>query len=138
MVFTKYDLLVVEHFRDCNPKLSVHIRNEEAKKRALRAFSEVTKRIKEIFKVPFVPTSSLKSVLKEYGGRLIIFVTRLFPFKSASTAETMLVELSQVTRDNLQDVAGPLRALWASAQQVDAHQKVELSIRCIFSAINMH
>ena len=50
----------------------------------------------------------------------------------------MLVELTQVTRDNLRDVAGPLKALWATAQQVNAPQKVELSIKCVFFAINIH
>jgi hypothetical protein len=48
------------------------------------------------------------------------------------------VELTQVTRDNLQDVAGSLWAVWATAQQINARQKVELSIRCVFSKINMH
>ena len=48
------------------------------------------------------------------------------------------MKLTQVTRNNLRDVAGPLWALWATAQQINAHQKVELSIRCVFSAINMH
>ena len=41
----------------------------------------------------------------------------------------MLVELTQVTQDNLQDVKGSLRALWATAQQINTRQKFELSIR---------
>ena len=41
----------------------------------------------------------------------------------------MLIEFTQVTRDNLWDVAGSLWALWATAQQINACQKVELSIR---------
>ena len=59
-------------------------------------------------------------------------------FKMAGTAEKMLVKLTQVTQDNLQDVKGSLRALWATAQQINARQKVELSIRCVFSTINKH
>jgi hypothetical protein len=50
----------------------------------------------------------------------------------------MLVDLTKVTRDNLRDVEGSLWALWAAAQQINARQKVELSIRCVFSMINMH
>ena len=50
----------------------------------------------------------------------------------------MLVELTEVTRDNLRDVEGSLWALWATAQQINARQKVELSIRCVFSTMNMH
>ena len=53
--------------------------------------------------------------------------------KKAAAAGAMLVELTQVTRDNLKDVAGPLWAIWATAQQINARQKVELSIRCVFS-----
>ena len=48
------------------------------------------------------------------------------------------MELTQVTRNNLRDVAGSLWALWATAQQINAHQKIELSIRCVFSTINMY
>ena len=50
----------------------------------------------------------------------------------------MLVELTQVTQDNLLDVKGSLRALWATAQQINARQKFELSIRYVFYTINMH
>ena len=45
----------------------------------------------------------------------------------------MLVNLTKVTRDNLRDVEGSLWALWATAQQINARQKVELSIRFVFS-----
>ena len=47
------------------------------------------------------------------------------------TVGAMLVELTKVTRDNLRDVEGSLWALWATAQQINALQKVELSIRCV-------
>ena len=36
----------------------------------------------------------------------------------------MLVGMTQVTRDNLQAVKGTLWALWATAQQINARQKV--------------
>jgi len=41
---------------------------------------------------------------------------------------TMLVALTKVTRDNLRNVEGSLWALWATAQQINARQKVDLSI----------
>ena len=106
----------------------------EAKKRAEPAFCEVTKNLN----VPFTPASTLKKMQREYGGQLIISVTSLFPLKLVGIVEAMLVELTQVTRDNLRDVAGSLWALWATAQQINAHQKVELSIRCVFTTINVH
>ena len=56
----------------------------------------------------------------------------------ATTAGEMLVNLTKVTRENLRDVEGSLWALWATAQQINACQKVELSIRCVFSKINVH
>jgi hypothetical protein len=43
------------------------------------------------------------------------------------------VELTKVTRDNLRNVEGSLWVLWATAQQINALQKVDLSIRCVFS-----
>ena len=53
-----------------------------------------------------------------------------------ATAGEMLVRLTKVTRDNLRDVEGSLWALWATAQQINARQKVDISIRCVFSTIN--
>ena len=53
-------------------------------------------------------------------------------------AGAMLVELTKVTRDNLRNVEGSLWALWATAQQINARQKVELSIRWGFSTIDVH
>jgi hypothetical protein len=70
VVFTKYDLLVIEHFRSCKHISSLPDRKVEAKKRAERTFSEVTKELKER-KVPFAPVSTLKKTQKEYGGQLI-------------------------------------------------------------------
>jgi len=101
IVFTKYDRLVVEHFRACSHIKSRPDRKTEAKRRAENAFKEVTKDLH----FPFDPVS----VEKEYRG-------------------TMLLSLTQLTREQLGDVAGPLWALWATAQQINARQKVELSI----------
>ena len=42
------------------------------------------------------------------------------------------MDLTKVTRNNLRDVEGSLWALWATAQQINARQKVELSIRFVF------
>ena len=64
VVLTKYDLLVMEHYRACSHILSLADKKVEATKRAMRAFNEVTKELK----VPFVPISIQKEALKEYGG----------------------------------------------------------------------
>ena len=67
VVFTKYDLLIMEHYRACNRNLSPSDKKVEATKRAKHAFSETTKE----FRVPFVPISTRQESLKEYGGLLI-------------------------------------------------------------------
>jgi hypothetical protein len=72
VVFTKYDLLVVDYFRACHHISSLPDRKVEAKERAKRAFNEFTKQLK----FPFVPVSTRK----EYG-QLIKSVTSLFPLK---------------------------------------------------------
>jgi hypothetical protein len=58
-------------------------------------------------------------------------------FDVAATAEKMLLELTEVTRDHLRDVGGSLWIVWASAQQINSRQKVELSIRCALYKMNM-
>jgi hypothetical protein len=77
VVFTKFDLLIVEHFRSCNHMLSLADRKAEAMDRAKRAFNLFTKGLK----VPFAPVSTLKEAQKDYGGLLIRSLTCLFPLK---------------------------------------------------------
>ena len=143
VVFTKYDVLFNEHYRDClrDKLLPTEIRVEAAD-RAKRAFVKFT----EDLEFPFVPvqvstqkdrrknlTEKDTQKQREDEGLLIMDVTCLFPsFKMGATAGAMLVELTKVTRENLRDVEGSLWALWATAQQVNARQKVELSIRYVF------
>ena len=66
-VLTKYDLLVMEHYRACSHILSLNDREVEAIKRAKHAFCELTKELK----VPFAPVSIEKEALNKYGGLLI-------------------------------------------------------------------
>ena len=134
VVLTKYDYLVVEHFRACDQKLPLRERKAEAIFRAERAFKGITKGLK----VPFAPVSTQKEERDDYGGLLIRSITILFHFNIATIAGAMLINLTKVTRENLRDVEGSLWALWATAQQINARQKVDLSIRCVFSTINMH
>ena len=77
VVLTKYDLLVMEHYRACSHKLSVADKKVEATKRAKIAFKEVTKELT----VPFAPVSTRNEALKEYGGMLIRSVTIQFTLK---------------------------------------------------------
>jgi hypothetical protein len=76
VVFTKFDLLVVEHFRACNHILSLSERKAESIDRAERAFNRFTKGLK----FPFVPVSTMKTAQKDYGG-LLRSVNSLLPLK---------------------------------------------------------
>jgi hypothetical protein len=67
VVLTKYDLLVMEHYRACSDIPSPPDRKMEAKE---RAFSEIT----EELKVPFAPVSTQKDY-----GQLIRSATSLLP-----------------------------------------------------------
>jgi hypothetical protein len=129
VVFTKYDLLVTEHFRASSHITSQPDRIAQAKQLAGKAFTEVTKDLRPICARLNEKRISryVDSVSKKFGS-----------FDIAATAEKMLLELTQVTRDHLRDVEGSLWALWASAQQINASQKVELSIRCALYKMNMH
>ena len=49
----------------------------------------------------------------------------------AATVGEMLVELTNVTRANLRD--GSLLALWATAQQINPRQMIDISIRRVSS-----
>ena len=71
VVFTKYDLLVMEHFMASGHISSRPERQAEAKKRAEKAFKEVTKELK----VPFVPVSTKKA----FRGLSICSVTSPVP-----------------------------------------------------------
>lgn len=130
VVFTKYDLLVLEHFQASSGISPLPVRKVEAEKCAAKAFNEVTNQLK----VPFVAVSTKK----EFRGQLILSLKFLIPFNTASTTGTTLLELTQVTRDHLRDVAGSLWALWVTAQQINARQKVELSIRYVFSSMSLY
>ena len=70
VVFTKYDLLVMEHYRHCSHISSADEKKKEATKRAELAFSVVAKELKKK-EVPFVPVSTMENALNDYGGRSI-------------------------------------------------------------------
>jgi hypothetical protein len=95
VVFTKYDILFNEHYRDClRDKLSPTNIRVEAANRANRAFIEYTKELEEKKKFPFVPvqvatqkdkrknaTQKDTQKQREEEGLLITSVISLFPFK---------------------------------------------------------
>jgi hypothetical protein len=65
---------------------------------------------------------------KTSAKRLYIPLPQLFSINVIHITET-LISLTKFTRDRLQDVERELAVLWVAAQQVNARQKVEVSIR---------
>jgi hypothetical protein len=65
VVFTKYDLLIMEHYRACSKMPDGKV---EAKRRAEHTLRKVTEKLEEL-KVPFAPVSTLRKKQKEYGGQ---------------------------------------------------------------------
>ncbi len=57
----------------------------------------------------------------------VLFITSV-AINAINITETLL-NLTKVTRERLHDVERQLEVLWVAAQQVDARQKVEISIR---------
>ena len=60
--------------------------------------------------------------------RLYVSLLQPLPINATDITET-LVDLTKFTRDQLKDVELELEVLWVAAQQVNARQKVEVSIR---------
>jgi hypothetical protein len=125
VVFTKYDLLVMEHWLAA----TYHLCPIE-KWKPQNAQRKHSKKLLKIFHLYLLPCR-LRTIKVRY------WVCNQPHFFDPVPAETKLLELTQVTRDHLRDVAGSLWALWATAQQINACQKVELSIRCVSSTINV-
>jgi len=64
--------------------------------------------------------------------RLYVSLLQLLPINANHITET-LIDLTEFTRDTLKDVELKLQVLWVTAQQVNARQKVEVSIRYCLS-----
>jgi hypothetical protein len=72
---------------------------------------------------------------KEYGGLLItisVTVTRLFPLKMACYYITNAREIDQGDAGQSAECRRLIAGPWATTQQTNARQKVELSIRRVF------
>uniref|UniRef100_A0A0W0FT26 G domain-containing protein n=1 Tax=Moniliophthora roreri TaxID=221103 RepID=A0A0W0FT26_MONRR len=126
IVFTKYDLLYNEKSRQRRkdfPAESADIRRRNAEDEAA---ADLRKRVHEYadfnFKsVMWVPVSTHPKYRNAQGDGL-----------------QMLRELTSVTRDRLHDIEGDLLVLWATAQQINAQQKLNDSINVGFSRYWIH
>ncbi|KAI3600392.1 hypothetical protein WG66_001717 [Moniliophthora roreri] len=116
IVFTKYDLLYNEKSKQ-RRKEPLDTRRKNAEKDAA---ADLRKRVHEY------PDFDFKSV---------IWVPVSTDPKYRNAQEDglqMLRELTSVTRDRLRDIEGDLLVLWATAQQINAQQKVNYSVNVGF------
>ena len=115
-VFTKYDLLV-NQFLSRKPKPGRRANPEEEASKSLNSSVE---KLQKVWKGSASSESAIAwvkmSISKDTDGKVM---------------RDMLTSLTNVTRSKLRDVEGELWIPWAAAQQINARQKVELSIQCV-------
>jgi len=131
-VFTKYDRLVTQFWRqDHQSGKSEQKKNDDAEKKASESFERSVKELREecVKSQTGLSISCVGVSTTDTEGRRL-FILPLPPLSIDITHITgRLIDLTNETRSMLQDVEDKLRVLWVAAQQVNARQKVEVSIR---------
>ena len=117
-----------QFWRQDQPGKSKQERDADAERNASNSFDRSVKELQE----EWVTDLSITCVKVSTTG---INARRLFisPLPSLSTDTThiteTLIDLTNVTRSRLHEVEDKLRVPWVAAQQINARQKVEVSIR---------
>ncbi|ESK81097.1 hypothetical protein Moror_13360 [Moniliophthora roreri MCA 2997] len=117
IVFTKYDFLYNEKSRQRRKDFPAESLNTRRKNAEDEAAADLRKRVHEYadFDFKWVPVSTDPK------------------YRNAQDRLKMLRELTSVTRDRLRDIEGYLFVPWATAQQINAQQKVNYSVNVGFS-----
>jgi hypothetical protein len=124
-VFTKYDVLVTQFWiQGSQPGKSEQERNDDAERSASDSFDSSVKELQEEWAIPCVKVSTTD----HSAGRLFISPLRSLSINATRITET-LIDLTNKTRSMLREVENKLHVLWVTAQQVNALQKVDVSIR---------
>jgi len=121
-------VLVTQFWRQGNrPGKSEQERNDDAERSASDSFDSSVKELQEEWaksrtnlSIPCVKVSTID----HSAGRLFISPLRSLSINAAHITET-LIDLTNKTRSMLHEV----EVLWVTAQQVNARQKVDVSIR---------
>ena len=121
-VFTKYDLLINQFFQE-DPATAEEMASASFD-RSVKDLQLELVRLSIDFSIPCVKVSTEDTSAK----RLYVSLLQLLPINATHITET-LIDLTKFTRDKLTDVERELEVLWVAAQQVNARQKVEVSIR---------
>ena len=127
-VFTKYDVLISQFMLQDKAKRPKAEKITYAEGKASESLHVSAEKLKDAWKK--LPSAELPlmawvkmAISKNTEARLI---------------KEMLVNLANVTRDKLRDVEGELWIPWAMAQQVNARQKVVLSIQYVLTPNHFH
>lgn len=120
-VFTKFDLLVNQFLMKDKSKTPMPLKLANSERKASESLDSSGKKLQDIWK-------SLQST-----NLPIAWVKMSISTKNTDSKliREMLISLTNVTREKLRDVEGELWIPWVTAQQVNARQKVMLSIQYV-------
>jgi hypothetical protein len=117
--------------QDNQPGKSKQKRDDDAERNASDSFDRSVKELEEEWvksptdlSIPCVKVSTVDTNKQS----LFISPPRSPSIDTTHITET-LIDLTNETRSRLHEVENKLRVLWVAAQQVNAQQKVEVSIR---------
>jgi len=128
-IFTKYDQLVTQFWRqDKEPGKPEQKRSDDAERNALDSFNHSVKELQEEWGKSLTIPCVKVSTADTNAQRLFNSPPRSPSIDTPHITE-MLIDLANETRSRLHEVGDKLRVLWVAAQQVNARQKVEVSIR---------
>ncbi len=120
-VFTKYDILIGQFILQDKSKRPIADKITDSKRKASESLRISAEKLKDTWKqlssTELPPMAWVEMAISANTGAKLI--------------KEMLKKLSNVTRDKLRDVEGELWIPWAMAQQVNARQKVMLSIQYV-------
>jgi len=123
-VFTKYDLLVTQFWRQDNQPWKS--KRGDAEKNASDSFDRF---VKELQKLTDLSLPCVKVSTTDINARRL-FISPLPSLSIDTTHITeMLIDLVNETYSMLHGVEDKLSVFWVAAQQIDVRQKVEVCIR---------
>jgi hypothetical protein len=139
VVFTKYDLLFDQHFRELRKagKMSHSELQAAAEKNTATDLERHIVALQS--SIPARVECVKVSTHKNYSRSCHSSATNL-RLMTISHLERfdMLRTLTSVTRQCLDDIEGVMRVTWAAAQQINAMQKVLFSIECVSKSVSCH
>ena len=114
--------------QDNQPGKSKQKRDDDAERNALESFDRSVNELQEEW-VKSSTDLSIPCVKVSTTAQSLFISPPSSPSIDATHITETLIDLTNETRSKLHEVEDKLRVLWVAAQQVNAQQKVEVSIR---------